>query len=306
MTIMSKPDGGPDMAPAPERETFGLLLGLGGVIAFSLTLPITRHAVTEMTPTMVGLGRAVVAGFAALAILAVTRTPAPPLGDLGRLAVVAAGVVLGFPLLSAWAMQHVPASHGGVMLGILPLATAVVGALMAGERPTRGFWLAGVAGSAAVIVFALLDGAGAIQLADLALLGAVLAAAVGYAEGGRIARGMAAWQVICWALVISLPFLALPVGLEVAKHPMTFSASVWAGFLYLSLISQLGGFLLWYAGLAIGGIARVSQTQLLQPFLTIVAAALLLNEAIHITTIVFAAVVVLTVAISRRMPIHQA
>jgi len=156
-----------------------------------------------------------------------------------------------------------------------------------------------------VVMFAARGGAGGLALADLALLGAVAAAAVGYAEGGRIARHMQAWQVICWALVLGLPFTAVPVALDLAARPLASSVAVWGGFLYLALVSQLGAFLLWYRGLAIGGIARVSQTQLLQPFFTLGASALLLNERIDLTTIAFAVAVVLSVAVSRRMPVRR-
>lgn len=289
-----------------QRENLGMLLGIGGVAAFSLTLPITRFVVAEMSPLLVGLGRAVLAGLAAVLILVLTGTRVPPRRLWARLALASAGVVLGFPILTAWAMQHVPAAHGGVVLGVLPLATALAGAVLAGERPSRGFWIAGTAGSALVVGFALLRGAGGLQLGDLALLGAVLAAAVGYAEGGRLARSLPAWQVICWALVLALPITVPPVAWHLARGIGEFSLLSWAGFAYLALVSQLAAFLLWYRGLALGGIARVSQAQLLQPFLTLGAAALLLNERIDVTTIVFAAAVVLTVAIGRRMPIARA
>ncbi len=302
---MGEPATGPD--DARRRENAGMALGVGAVAAFSLTLPVTRYVVAEMSPVTVGLGRAVLAGLVAAIILAVTRTRPPPRRVLGRLAVASAGVVLGFPLLSAWAMQHVPAAHGGVMLGVLPLATAVVGAVIGGERPSLGFWAAGAAGSAAVVAFAVLrGGGGGLQVADLALLGAVVAAAVGYAEGARIARTLQAWQVICWALVLALPFTTVPVLIDLQGRPLAFGALTWAGFLYLALVSQLGAFLLWYRGLAMGGIARVSQAQLLQPFFTLAASAALLSERIDVTTIVFAVVVVLTVAVGRRMPVRRA
>lgn len=288
-----------------QRENLGMVLGIGGVAAFSLTLPITRFVVAEMSPLLVGVGRAVLAGLAAALILALTGTRPPPRRLWGRLALASAGVVLGFPILTAWAMQHVPAAHGGVVLGVLPLATALAGAVLAGERPSRGFWIAGIAGSALVVIFALLRGAGGVHPGDLALVGAVLAAAVGYAEGGRLARNMPAWQVICWALVIALPITLPPVVWHLARGIGEFSLLSWAGFAYLALVSQLGAFLLWYRGLALGGIARVSQAQLLQPFLTLGAAAVLLNERIDATTIAFAGAVVLTVAIGRRMPISR-
>lgn len=298
----------PDESPRERRrrENLGMLLGLGGVLAFSLTLPVTRFVVAEMTPLMVGLGRAVLAGLVAALILALTRTRVPPRRLWARLALASAGVVLGFPVLTAWAMQHVPAAHGGVVLGVLPLATAVVGAVLGGERPSRGFWVASVAGSAAVVAFALLEGGGGLEIADFALLGAVLAAAVGYAEGARVSRTLGAWQVICWALVIALPVTVPPVLLQAVGRDLAFGGLTLAGFLYLALVSQLAAFLLWYRGLALGGIARVSQAQLLQPFFTLGASALLLNERIDVTTIVFAVAVVLTVAIGRRMPVARA
>ncbi len=194
------------------------------------------------------------------------------------------------------------------MLGILPLATAFVGTLIAGERPSIPFWLAGVVGAAAVILFALIQNdAGGLHLADLALLGAVAAAAVGYAEGARLSRTLGGWQVICWALVVSLPVLAVPTAFEVFRLDLsapTFEA--WSGFLYLSLVSQFLAFLFWYRGLALGGIARVSQVQLLQIFLTLFASALMLKETVDVTTIAFSVFVVATVAVSRRMPVRRA
>lgn len=282
-----------------------MLLGFIGVAAFSLTLPVTRLVVEHFSPAFIGFGRAFVAGTAALAYVLVTRTPVPSRRYLPGLMVVAGGVVFGFPLLSAWAMVYVPASHGAVMLGILPLATALAGALIARERPSVGFWVVGATGTAAVLVFALLRSAGEIHLADLALLGAVAAAAIGYAEGGRLSRSLGGWPVICWSLIFSLPLLAIPAAVEFLRLDFSAPASTWIGFLYLSLVSQFLGFLFWYRGLALGGIARVSQVQLLQIFLTLFASALLLNEVVDATTIAFAVFVVGTVAVSRKMPVTR-
>lgn len=302
---MNPPHSETERSPR-ARENLGMLLGVGAVTAFSLTLPVTRFVVADMSPLMLGLGRAVLAGIVATAMLVLMRARVPARHLWPRLALASAGVVLGFPLLTAWAMQHVPAAHGGVVLGVLPLATALAGAVLASERPSRGFWAAGVAGSALVVGFALVQGAGGVHVADLALLAAVLAAAIGYAEGGRLSRSMPAWQVICWALVLALPVTVPPVAWQLWHGIGPVPALGWLGFAYLALISQLGAFLLWYRGLAMGGIARVSQVQLLQPFLTLGAAALLLNERIDLTTIGFAVAVVLTVAIGRRMPIERA
>ena len=250
-----------------------------GVAAFSVTLPATRVAVASLDPVFVGLGRAVVAGFLAAAVLGATRSPWPPRALWPRLALVAAGVVVGFPLLSAWAMQYVPASHGAVVIGLLPLATAAAGAWLAHERPTPRFWTFAVAGSAVVVGFAVWKGGGTLHVADLLLLGAVASAAIGYAEGARLTRVIGGWQVISWALLLSAPFVALPAALamgDVTAVPW----QAWAGFAYVSIVSMYVGFFAWYKGLALGGIAAVGQVQLLQPFLTIGFSALLLGEAL--------------------------
>ncbi len=286
-------------------ETRGMALGVLGVVIFSVTLPATRVALVELDPVIVGLGRAVLAGIFAGVILLATRQPWPSRRDIGHLIVVALGVVIGFPLFSAIAMQSVPASHGGVMLGILPLATAACGALVARERPSRGFWLVGCFGSALVAVFASVDAVGGIGTGDLWLVAAVIAAAIGYAWGGVLSRKLGSWQVICWALIISQPVLVPIVLLSVPDFPATLTTSTWVAFLYVALCSQLIGFFAWNRGLAMGGVARVSQTQLLQPFLTIVFAMLLLGEALDAMTLLFAAGIVATVALGRRMPISH-
>ena len=281
-----------------------MLLGFIGVAVFSLTLPATRIAVVEMDPVVVGLGRAILAAFVALAILLVTRQRLPRPAEWRSLVVVALVVVLGFPLLSAWAMQSVPAAHGGVVLGILPLATAMAGAVMLRERPSGRFWFWSLLGGGAVVAFSLLRGGGSIGAGHLALLASVVCAAIGYAEGAKLTKTLGGWQVICWALVLSAPFLAVPVGLSVAEHGMSGSPATWAAFLYVALFSQLFGFFAWNRGLAIGGVARVSQVQLLQTFLTIAASALLLDETIDAMTIGFAVFVVVAVAIGRRQPVR--
>jgi drug/metabolite transporter (DMT)-like permease len=214
-------------------------------------------------------------------------------------------VILGFPLLTAWAMARVPASHGAVILGLLPLATAAAAALRAAERPSRAFWLASSAGSAVVIAFALQNGVGGLEAADLALLGAVAAAAMGYAEGGRLSRHLGGLEVISWALVLSVPVVALLGGRAVlaisAGQPLT----AWLAFGYVSVVSQFLGFAAWYRGLALGGVARVGQLQLLQPFFTILGSALLLREAVSFSTIGAALLVVLMVAIGRKAPVES-
>ena len=281
------------------------MFGLLGVTAFGLTLPATRFVVAYLDPVFIGLGRAVVAALVAAMLLVFAGGAIPSKRQFVHLGITALGVVVGFPVLSAWAMQTVPASHGGVVLGLLPLATAIAGVLISKEHPSSGFWLSGIIGSALVVVYALLQGVGGLELGDLALFGAVVAAAIGYAVGGRLSRELGGWQVICWALVVSFPFILIPAIMQAPQAGLALPLSVWLGFLYLALVSQLAGFFFWNKGLALGGVARVSQTQLLQPFVTIVASVLLIHEALDATTIVFALLVVTTVAVNRTMPIRQ-
>lgn len=288
-----------------QPETIGLAYGFLGVLMFSLTLPATRVAVAGLDPIVVGLGRAIVAAGLAAGLLKVTGQPRPASRHWVSLLVIAAGVVVGFPLLSAWAMRSLPASHGAIILGILPLATAVAGVLRTGDRPSPIFWVWSSLGSAVVVLFAVLTGGGHIQIGDFALLGAVVSAAIGYAEGGRLSRELGGWQTICWALVLSAPFLTVPVALTIAQAGLHASWQSWLGFGYVSLFSMFLGFFAWNHGLAIGGVARVSQVQLLQPFLTLFASALLLHEQMTWFTVGTAFVVVALVALGRKAPIDR-
>lgn len=287
------------------NEAKGLAWGFAGVALFSLTLPATRAAVAHLDPVFVALGRALLAAACAATVLAVTRTRRPSPAEWRLLALSAAGVVFGFPLFTTWAMRHVPASHGAVVLAVLPLATAAAGAIVARERPSAGFWAVGIAGSLVVLAFALREGGGGIAPADLALLAAVLSAALGYALGARAAATLGGWQAISWSLVLCVPVLAPAVLLNLPAAPREVPAGAWAGFLYVALVSQYLGFFAWYRGLALGGIARVGQVQLLQPFLTIAASALLVAEALRADVIGFAVVVVALVAFGRRMPVTR-
>lgn len=286
-------------------QSKGLLLGFMAVVMFGLTLPITRFISPYFEPVFIGLGRAVLACIAAVILLVVFKAPLPSYPQVKRLLVVALGVVIGFPLLTAWAMQSLPASHGGVVLGILPLATAAASRLVSDERPSLGFWLAGIIGSLLVVAYSLLQGGGGFLLADFALFAAVVSAALGYAVGGKLAKEMAGWQVICWALVIVFPVIVIPALYYAPSELQTLNTSVIVGFLYLALVSQLFGFFIWYKALAIGGIARVSQIQLIQPFVTIAVSAWALSEAIDLQTAIFAATVVAIVALGKRMSIHS-
>ena len=287
-------------------ESKGMFLGLVGVVSFGLTLPATRFIIPYFEPVFIGLGRAVIASFVAAFLLTATKQTRPSKNQFYQLLVVASGVVVGFPILSAWAMQTVPASHGGVVLGVLPLATAIVGAVVSNEKPSVAFWICGIVGSAVVIAYSLLQGVGEFQTGDFFLLGAIVSAATGYALGGKLSKEIGGWQVICWALVISFPFIIVPAWLEAPQDAVgSLPLNVILSFLYLALVSQLFGFFFWNKGLALGGVARVSQTQLLQPIVTLVASAFLINETINLQTIVFAILVIVTVAIGKKMPIHQ-
>jgi drug/metabolite transporter (DMT)-like permease len=303
-----QPDIFPEIATtqAQANERKGLAIGFLGVLAFSLTLPATRVAVQDLSPAFVGLGRALFAGLLALAVLLLTRQPVPAKQHFRRLAISGAGVVLGFPLLTTWAMRYVPAAHGAIVVGLLPLGTAVIGSWLNREQPSRGFWIASATGSLLVLGFALIIGGGALHLADLALLGAVASAAWGYAEGARVTRSLGGWQTISWSLVLTLPVVVLPMlYLAWGTDCCAASLSAWSGFVYLVVVSQFLGFVAWYRGLALGGVARVSQMQLTQVFLTMLFAGLLLGETITPLMLVFAVAVVATVAIGRRMPVAR-
>ena len=289
-----------------KNESKGMIFGFLGVSCFGLTLPATRFIIPFFEPIFIGLGRAVIASIAAAIFLIVTRPKIPTPKQFFQLIGVAGGIVIGFPVLSAWAMQTVPASHGGVVLGIMPLATAIVGAIVSSEKPSLAFWLFGILGSIIVIVYALLQGFGSFQIGDIFLGGAILSAAIGYAVGGKLSKEIGGWQVICWALIISFPFIFLPAWIEAPEISVaSLPANVLISFIYLALVSQFFGFFLWNKGLALGGITRVSQTMLFQPFITLFASFFLIKENIGFETIVFSLLVFVIVAIGKKMPIYE-
>jgi len=293
------------MKQADLQETKGMLFGLIGVVIFSLTLPFTRMAVAELNPIFIALGRAVVASLAAALLMWHLRAPWPTRTQWPGLIITALGCVVGFPLFTSLAMRYVPASHGAIVVGILPLATALCSALRFGERPSIGFWLNAALGSAIVIGFAVWQGGGTLKLADLALFTAVVAAGIGYAEGGRMSQAMGGQWVISWALIISMPLL-LPVTMWIAlQYGVAASPKAWVAFGYVSLFSMFIGFFFWYKGLALGGIARVGQVQLLQPFLTLLAAALMLGEGLDWRNLLFAVAIIAVVLTGRKMPIRR-
>jgi drug/metabolite transporter (DMT)-like permease len=275
---------------------------------FALSIPMTRlaggsAAAPQLDPAFVAFGRAAVAGLLSIAYLLVTGARRPRGGEWRLLAFTAGGVVFGFPLLLGLAVRHVDAVHASVVSGVLPLATAVIAALALRQRPSRGFWACALAGLALVVGFAAWRGAGALEMADGLLLGAVVCASTGYVSGAKLSRAFTAEQVICWVLVISLP-ITLPLALW-TRPIAPVAPSAWVGFAYVSLFSMWIGFFAWYRGLALGGTLRVSQVQVLQPFLSMLFAVPLLGEKLDAMTIVFAAAVLAVVWLGKRQPVNQ-
>lgn len=289
-----------------RNERFGLLLGVVAVTIFGLTFPFTRMAVLEMDPLFVALGRAVLAAALAALVLIATRTPAPPRELWGGLMRYSLGVILGFPVLATLAVKVAPAAHAGVISGILPLATAMASVVVAGERPSKTFWACGFAGSAAVVLYALIHGAGGSGMtdtpwwADAMLFGAIICASLGYAEGAKLAGKIGGWQTISWALVVSSPIMLILTYAFGGPIPWQASAKAWSGFLYVSVFSMFIGFFAWNRGLALGGIAKVGQVQLVQTFVTLAGAAFLLGEPVGLLEVGFAALVVALVALGWR------
>jgi drug/metabolite transporter (DMT)-like permease len=288
------------MASPPEQSARGWGSGLLGVIIFSGSLPATRVAVADFAPLFLTSARAVIAAVLGSALLVILRQKRPARTDLVPLAIVAGGVVLGFPLLTALALQHITSAHSIVFIGLLPLATAIFGVLRGGERPQPVFWLFSILGALSVAGFALAQGGTASLIGDLLMLAAIVLCGLGYAEGASLSRKLGGWQVISWALILSLPAMA---ALAVITLPGTFAgvgAPAWLGLGYVSVFSMLVGFVFWYRGLALGGIAGVSQLQLLQPFFGLVLANLLLGEPVSWLMIAASAVVVGCVAGAKR------
>jgi drug/metabolite transporter (DMT)-like permease len=278
--------------PVMSRDSLGFLLGILGVVIFGATLPATRLAVADLAPWFVTMGRAAVAGLLALGVLIVLRRPLPPRALRLDLALASVALVIGFPGLIGLAMLTVPANQGGVVLGILPLATAVAGALFAGDRPRWPFWAWGVAGAGLVLAFTIRKNGFVLTSGTLYLLAAVVVTGLGYVFSARASRQLPGWEVISWCCVLALP-VTLPTALWLWPPDLgAVRASAWAGFAYVAIMSQYIGFFAWNAGLAMGGVARVSQTQLLQTFVTLGVAAALLGEEIDGMTVLFAVAVV--------------
>jgi drug/metabolite transporter (DMT)-like permease len=283
-----------------QRTTGGWGSGLLGVIIFSGSLPATRVAVGGFSPLFLTSARAVIAALLGAALLLALRQKRPEKSDLVPLTVVALGVVVGFPLLTALALQRITAAHSIVFIGLLPLATALFGVIRGGERPKPAFWLFSIAGAAAVAGYALARSSAADLSGGLLMIGAIVVCGLGYAEGAHLSRRLGGWQVISWSLILSLPVM---VAIGVATLPEVWAGidmPAWLGLAYVSIFSMLVGFVFWYRGLALGGIAGVSQLQLLQPFFGLALAGLLLGEHVAWTMILVTALVVVCVAGAKR------
>ncbi|WP_407169883.1 DMT family transporter [Bradyrhizobium sp. ORS 111] len=274
--------------------------GMLGVIIFSGSLPATRVAVAGFSPLFLTAARALIAAVLGAALLAVLRQSWPKREDLVSLTITALGVVLGFPLLTALALQHITSAHSIVFIGLLPLSTAIFGVLRGGERPKPLFWLFSCLGSATVAAFAISNGGAASLTGDLLMVAAIIVCGLGYAEGATLSRRLGGWQVISWALVLSAPPVLV---LTIATLPSSWDGigvPAWLGLAYVSVFSMLVGFVFWYRGLALGGIASVGQLQLLQPFFGLALAGLLLHEEVPWTMIAATALVVACVVFARR------
>lgn len=283
-----------------DKARIGWINGFVGMVIFSGSLPATRAAVIGLDPIFVTAARAAIAGIIGLVLLLLLRERRPWRKDLRSLFIIALGVVVGFPLLTALALDYITAANSLVFIGVLPLSTAVFGMLRAGERPCPAFWLFSVVGATFVVGYAVAHGIQASPIGDLIMLAAIVVCGLGYAEGGRLSRTFGGWQVICWALVLSLPVtlpiavLRLPVSVDDVGIP------AWIGLAYVSLFSMLIGFVFWYRGLALGGIAAVGQLQLLQPFFGLGLAAVFLKETVSWAMLVVTLGVVACVAGARR------
>jgi drug/metabolite transporter (DMT)-like permease len=280
----------------------GTLLGLVSVAAFSLTLPLTRLSLPALGVLVTTAGRAAVAGVVAVALLAASRPELPNARQWRELVVVALGTIVGFPLFASLAMGRVEAGHGAIVVAAVPLLTAIVGSRLGRERLPRRFWLASVAGAGTVVVFALRGVHQGFAAADLLLAMAGLCAAFGYAYGGKLARELGGVRVVCWALALCLPLSAALAAFGASRLTAPPPVASLAALLYLALVSQLGAYFSWNRALAVGGIARVSQTQLLQPFFTMAGAALILGEPLRPGLLGFAALVVCSVAVGTARP----
>ncbi|MDH6571627.1 drug/metabolite transporter (DMT)-like permease [Streptomyces sp. SAI-117] len=285
--------------PAPAK-TFGTVQAALGVAAFSLTFPATAWGLEGFGPWSLVAVRSVLAALVAGGCLLALRVPMPSRRDRPGLAVVAAGVVVGFPLLTTLALRTSTTAHAAVVVGLLPLTTALLSALRMGTRPSRTFWTAALAGAAAVVAFTVQQSGGALTTADLYLFAALLVCAAGYTEGGRLARTMPGWQVIGWALVLCLPVSVPAAALALSYEPVHLTAHSVPGLVWVAVGSQFVGLVVWYRGMAAIGIPKASQLQLAQPLLTLVWSVLLLGEHLTVAAPLTAAAVLVCIAVTQR------
>jgi drug/metabolite transporter (DMT)-like permease len=287
------------------RPRAGLALGLLGVLGFSFSLPATRLAVADLDPWFVTFARAVAAAALAAVYLLAVRAPLPTRAQWRRLALVAGGAVLGFPLLTGLALVTSESQHGAVVVALLPAATALAAVALANERPGALFWTAALAGLLVVVTFTVANSGGAITGADVFLLGAVAASALAYAEGGALSRDLGGARTICWALVLSIPVTIPIAAASAATTSLHAEPAAWLGLAYVSVISMFLGFFAWYAGLARGGVAKVGQVQLLQPLLTFLWAGLILGERVGVGTVLAATGVLASVVVTQRARVRH-
>lgn len=279
-----------------DENISGLINGFIGVLLFSGSMPATKLAVMEMSPIFVTIARAAIAGILALSVLMIYKEKRPEKNQIFPLLLVSIGCVVGFPLLSALALQYLTSAHSIVFLGMLPLATAVFGVFRGGERPHPIFWFFSVIGSLLVIGYAVSQGISASPVGDILMLLAVILCGMGYAEGAKLSKTLGGWQVISWALVLALPVMIPLFFIYFPDHIETVSFQGWFGMAYISLFSMFIGFIFWYKGLAQGGIATVGQLQLLQPFFGLALAAYFLHEQVSIGMVGVTIGVILCVA----------
>ena len=295
-----------------NKESKGIWLGLVGVVIFSMTLPATKIAVPDFGAIPLSFYRATLAGITALIYVLAKKISLPQKIDLPTLGMISILISFVFPISIAIAMQDLPSSHGGIVLGISPLLTALFATLRFGERPSRGFWITAIIGSTLVIAFSIKESGGALQLSDLALLLAAVSASYGYAVAGNLSQKMGGIAVISWVAIISL-VPSLPIAIYYVMHSsatampiMSASLAAWVALFFVSIFSAYIGNVFWYTGLSIGGISHVGQVQLLQPFCTLALSSLLVFEPLTISNIFFASAVLIVVAIGKRMPVAKA
>ncbi len=289
-----------------SREKLGLMLGFAGVLLFGGTLPATRLTVAALDPLFLSAARAAIAGMSGLLLLVVLRRPLPPRKLWLQFALAGVCTIIGFPVFMALAMQHVPSSHGGVVLGIIPLATAAAAALVTHERPSLGFWLASAAGATIVVVFMVRQsGAYIFQLGDLYLLGTVVAGAFGYTFSGRLSMQRPGWEVISWQVALFLPLSLIATTALWPPAIDQIPLSAWAGLAYVSFISQFFAFFVFNAAMAMGGVARIGQLMLLQPFVIVALSVPVNGEQFDMSTLLYAAAVVTVVLVGQRMGVSR-